>query len=66
MAKIINRQGIGNFGTVFKVVPLLEVPEHCFEVEGQEGGKVMAQPVLPDISNYTVSIESLTLKCGAA
>lgn len=55
MAKIINLQGVGSYGTVFKVVPLLEVAEHCFKVDGQEGGKVMPQPVLPDISKYIVS-----------
>ena len=55
MAKIINQQGLGNFGTVFKVVPLPGVTEHCFQLDGQEGAKVMPQSVLPDITNYTVS-----------
>ena len=54
MAKVINLQGMGTYGTVFKVVPLLEVPEHCFQVDGVEGGKVTPQPLLPDISKYTV------------
>ena len=54
MAKVINLQGMGTYGTVFKVVPLLEVPEHCFQVDGVEEGKVTPQPLLPDISKYTV------------
>ena len=63
MAKVINLQGTGAYGTVFKVVPLLEVPEHCFQLDGVEGGKVTPQPLLPDISKYIVRTYVHTYIC---
>lgn len=53
MAKVINRQHVGGFGTMFKIVPLPEVKEHCFHIPGMKGAEVIPQPLFPDLSNFT-------------
>lgn len=58
-AIVINRADMGDFGTMFKIVPYttqtITNQMTCFKVPGQNTSKVVAQGVLPDTSLYTVS-----------
>ena len=63
-AIVVNRADMGDFGTMFKIVPYTTKQFAnkltCFKVPGQKDGKVTAQGVLPDPSLYSVSPSDLT------
>lgn len=58
-AVVINRPDVGDFGTMFKIVPYTDKKVTnvltCFQVPGVKEAKVTAQGVLPDVSLYSVS-----------
>lgn len=65
-AVIINRGDMGDYGTVFKTIP--ETTKEfanritCFKVPGVKEAPVTAQGILPDLSMYTVSSLSASLR----
>ena len=58
-AIVINRPDIGDFGTMFKIVPYTTQnfanQMTCFKVPGEKEAKVTAQGVLPDVSLFNKS-----------
>ena len=58
-AIVVNRPDMGDYGTMFKIVPYTTQKFTnkitCFKVPGSKDAKVTAQGVLPNISLYDVS-----------
>ena len=59
MSTVVSNSKDGQYGTSYKIVP--ETTQNftnqitCFKIPGMEGGPVMPQGVLPDVTNFTVS-----------
>ena len=64
-AIVVNRPDMGDFGTMFKIVPYTTQKFvnkiTCFKVPGSKDAKVTAQGVLPDVTLYNVSHCSNTI-----
>ena len=60
MSTVISVSTDGQFGTTYKIIP--ETTQNftnrvtCFKIPGMQGAAVMPQGVLPNISNYKVSV----------
>ena len=58
-AIVVNRPDMGDYGTMFKIVPYTTQnfvnKITCFKVPGSKDAKVTAQGVLPNVSLYNVS-----------
>ena len=58
-ARIINRADEGNYGAMYKIVPMttntVTNQITCFKLEGSNEGSVVPQGVLPNASFYEVS-----------
>ena len=58
-AIVVNRADMGDAGTMFKIVPYttktITNKLTCFKIPGDKDAKVMAQSVLPDVTQYSVS-----------
>ena len=57
-AVVLSRGDMGDHGTMFKMVPetTYEFANRvtCFKIDGADGAAVMAQPALPDPTQYKV------------